>query len=402
MKRFVYPLMALFIGGIVVTGILLLQHYNPDLSLGIISCGSGFENPCLAASNSPYASFLGIPSAAWGMFFYLSMLFILLIADYAADFYYHAALAVMLPLTALAVLIDIFLAAMLIKLGTACTYCIATYGINVAALVVLYLWYRKEKDSFSFIESLKDSMASNSAPARAAVSSLFVAVVLLGFTVYLTNSLLETRNPGQEVPPQEVARFIDAFYQSPATDYSFPESGMIIGNDDAPVTMHVYTDYLCSACYKFYEVEKRLLALHGRDLKIIYYHFPLDQDCNDDMQRSVYPNSCVASRAMEAAVAQGTFVEYLLVHFKHYHEIHENGYSADKAKELAGSVKGFNISDFSSSLESRNENVQAHIEAAKTLGIQATPTLFIAGRKLEGVYPPELLSAIVQEELRRK
>ena len=45
------------------------------------------------------------------------------------------------------------------------------------------------------------------------------------------------------------------FYQTPAQKIDFPDSGIILGNPEAEVTLYVFTDFLCSACYEFYRIE---------------------------------------------------------------------------------------------------------------------------------------------------
>src|SRR5208337_3616108 len=116
MKKFAYAVLGLSIIGAIISGILLLNHYNPGTALVSLFCGSGPVNPCTELSGSGYAELLGVPVAAFGLMFYLGVLFIILIADYAEERYHDYALAVLIPVVTVSILVDIALGIVLINL----------------------------------------------------------------------------------------------------------------------------------------------------------------------------------------------------------------------------------------------------------------------------------------------
>ena len=114
----------------------------------------------------------------------------------------------------------------------------------------------------------------------------------------------------------------------------------------------------------------------------------------------------MASQAMAGAAAGGFFEEYLYFHFSDYSNI-RNGYNKEKAISIlessaSGSGKGPKAKEnFKKILNSQtyDREINAHIELAENLQIEATPTIFIAGRKITGVPPREFLDRVVEIEL---
>jgi protein-disulfide isomerase/uncharacterized membrane protein len=411
MKKFIYLILALSIAGALLSGILLIQHYYPEAKIGFINCGQGIINPCLSLARSNYSTVFGIPVAAYGLLWYLLVIFILLIADYAGGRYAAYSLALLLPLSALAVAVDIALGITLIVIRIFCPFCVATYAVNVCIFALSLLWHRasSKEEGFSLSAVYRELILSGDAsPDRKAFYSSFVLFVfLLFFAVFSTSYVLKLKTGETPVPADKISTFLDNFYKSPPEKVSFPDSGIVLGNPKADVTIVAFTDFLCSACYRFYQVEKLLLGKYADRIKIVYYNFPLDQGCNPTMQRTVYKNSCIAARALCAASDSGILEDYLVKHFEDYQKIHTN-YSADMAIAIFRSIapgarRSTDEARFHTLMNSdlTSRRIQEHIKLAKQLGIDSTPTMFIGGRRLVGVPPEEILDRILQKETAR-
>ena len=326
MKKFVYAILLLAIAGTVLSGVLLLQHFYPDVKLGFISCGSGIINPCLTLSQSGWATLFKIPVAAYGMFWYLLAMFIILIADYAGGRYYAYALAIILPLAAAAVVADVVLAVILVITKLFCTLCVTTYAVNIAILAVAILWFRTatREEQFSLAGTARElvSLKNITSDRKAFNSSFVLFLFLLCFAVFSTSHILNLKTGSRKLPADQVNAVLMNFYQTPPQKIDFPDGGIMLGNPDAEVTLNVYTDFLCSACYELYRMEQYLLAKWGTHLKIVYYNYPLDMVCNKDVRRTVYTNSCIASRAFIAASDAGIVEDYTLQHYADYQNTH--------------------------------------------------------------------------------
>ncbi len=409
MKKFAYAILGLSIIGALISGILLLDHYNPGTRLSALFCGGGPVNPCSELSKSEYAELFGVPLAAFGLMFYLAMLFIILIADYAEERYYDYARAVLMPLVAAAILVDIALGIILIKIQLACVLCISTYGVIIFMAITMALWHRtaRAQGSLTLTALYKEIfLPENATSDRKAFYAAFVLFVFfLAYAVFSTSSILKLRSNSERIAQQQVHAEVQNHYQQPVKKFNFPEDGIIVGNPEARVSIKVFTDFLCSFCYKMYLVEDYLLSKYRDKINIVYYHFPLDKSCNPYISRTMYKNSCIASRAVAAASEAGILEAYLKQHFLNYQTIHDS-YDQKRSLELlnglnANERKGLDDRKFLELMASpkTEKELKAHMLLAKKLGVDGTPTLFIGGRKIDGYRPAEVMEAIIKNEL---
>jgi protein-disulfide isomerase/uncharacterized membrane protein len=412
MKKFVYAILLLSIAGTVLSGLLLLQHYYPDAKIGIISCGGGIINPCLTLAQSGWATLFKIPVAAYGLLWYLLAMFIVLIADYAGGRYYAYSLAIILPLAVVAVAADAVLAVILIITQLFCTLCITTYAVNIGILAVAILWFRKagKDEQFSIAGTVRELVSvKDSSPDKKAFHSSFVLFLfLLCFAIFSTSYILNLKTGNRRVSEDKVNAFLTNFYQSPAQKIDFPDSGIILGNPGAEVTLNVFTDFLCSACYEFYRIEQYLFAKYGNRIRTVYYNFPLDMECNKELKRSVYKNSCIAARAFMAASDAGAMEDYTVKHFADYQNTHTR-YDLNLAlmafRQMSPAArKGVDEARFRQMMysEGTTRRLEEHIRLGKELGVDSTPTIFIGGRKMVGFPPMQVMDQIIRNELDHK
>jgi protein-disulfide isomerase len=214
------------------------------------------------------------------------------------------------------------------------------------------------------------------------------------------NYILNLKSNNSPVSKEDIKNFTLGFYSARVEEIQFPESNLVIGNPNAPITIYAFTDFLCSACYEFYKVEKYLLSKFKDKIKVVYFNFPLDKDCNVKMARSVYPNSCSASKAMIQNGYSGNFPAYLFEHFKDYKSIHEK-YNEEKAISiLPGNMDKIKFQEGMKS-QAVSDMLKSHIIFAEKIGISSTPTMFISGRRMSGVAPKEMMEELIKKELER-
>jgi protein-disulfide isomerase len=161
----------------------------------------------------------------------------------------------------------------------------------------------------------------------------------------------------------------------------------IKGNQSAPVTLVEYSDFQCPACGAFYPVVKRLLEEYGDKIKFIYRHFPL---------RQIHANADLAARAAEAAGQQGKFWEMHDLIF----ENQKNWSGAKNAETLFTEYAGYlnlNVEQFKTDLQAEGivQKVKKDYESGIASGVNATPTFFLNGKKIENLRSYEELRNIV-------
>ena len=159
-----------------------------------------------------------------------------------------------------------------------------------------------------------------------------------------------------------------------------PDRDHIRGSESAPVTLVEYGDYECPYCGQAEVVIRELLDSFGDDLRYVWRHLPL----ND-----VHPNAQMAAEAAEAAAAQGAFWEMHDKLLDHQDELTPPDLGR-YAEEL-----GLDVERFWDELRRREHapRVAEDVASADASGVAGTPTFFINGRRHQGAYDIETLTA---------
>jgi protein-disulfide isomerase len=165
------------------------------------------------------------------------------------------------------------------------------------------------------------------------------------------------------------------------------QSGHVRGVASAPVMIEEWADFQCPACGQFARLtEPQLLSTYVAkgQVDLVFHHFAfLGQESN------------WAAEAAECASEQGKFFEY---HDKLYaSQAGENRgtFSKDNLKKL-GADLGLATS-FNACVDSGRyaQVVRDDTKVGEGRGVQATPTLFVNGRKIEGAATFEQLRTII-------
>ena len=142
----------------------------------------------------------------------------------------------------------------------------------------------------------------------------------------------------------------------------------------SPVVLEEYGDYQCPPCGLLYPVLKDIEHEYGKQLQIVFHHFPLTK---------IHKNAMNAARAAEAARNQGRFWE---MHDRLYRN--QNAWKdlddprpmfIQYAQEL-----GLNADRFTRDLDSPEveQRIAADMQKGTTTGVTGTPTVFIDGNML--------------------
>ena len=167
-----------------------------------------------------------------------------------------------------------------------------------------------------------------------------------------------------------------------------PARDHLRGDADAPVTLVEYGDYECPYCGQAEVVIRELLSSFGGDLRYVWRHLPL----ND-----VHLHTQIAAEAAEAAAAQGSFWEMhdaLLAHQDELEPADLNRY----ARQI-----GLDMDRFWDEIRGRKhaERIAEDVDSADASGVAGTPSFFINGRRYEGAYDIQTLTAAVRTAARR-
>jgi protein-disulfide isomerase/uncharacterized membrane protein len=383
------PLLCLV--GFCLSAYLTVMHFGlltGDVSLGG-ACGS--EGDCNSVVSSRYGTLLGLPVSVWGLWYYilagtLSTAALLLRREDSPAFVRFT-----LRLTILALAFDAYLAwAMATRLQRFCPLCVATYGVNVLILLTLLPVARALRGQPGGMRTLLPSLAGLTRTSEPTyyreVLKLFLtglgvggSALVLAISLSLTHTLYES----QKV---ELVRLLEYLKQS--KPIAIPTEGLPArGPADAPISVVVFSDFMCEKCRlasKYFDI---VAANHRGLLRIAYVNYPADRDCNPNSDQTLHPGACILARAANCAGRQGRFWEFHDAVFAGPAKAMPE-YAARYARRA-----GLDPSTMDACMAESDSvsGIAGQIALAKSVGVTATPTSFINGRPLVGALRPWML-----------
>jgi protein-disulfide isomerase len=166
----------------------------------------------------------------------------------------------------------------------------------------------------------------------------------------------------------------------------FPANG-------AQVLIVKFNDYQCPSCRQTYMEYKGILAKYQNNPKVrfVTMDFPLDSECNT---AGIHGSACEAAAAVRMAKAKGKGSEMEEYLFSNQEKFTPT-WVKDAAKQVAG------VTDFDAEYPKVLEQVKADAALGRQLDVQATPTFFINGLKINGGFRPVFFEAVIEHELKK-
>ena len=168
-----------------------------------------------------------------------------------------------------------------------------------------------------------------------------------------------------------------------------PERDHIRGPEDAPVTLVEYGDFQCPVLRAGGAGHSRAAQSIRRDVRYVWRHLPL----ND-----VHPNAQLAAEAAEAAGAQGKFWDMYDALLSHQDDLspHKTRTASRSRSGSMSSASGMRCAGIEYA-----PRVAEDVASADASGVSGTPSFFINGRRHQGAYDIDTLTAAVKAALRR-
>jgi protein-disulfide isomerase len=392
-------------------------------------------------ARSSWSSLGGIPLAALGLVFYVSLGLLLALTLLVPD-ELRPGLAGLAALgLAFGLLVDLFLLGVqAFAVGAFCSLCILTYVLGALALFALLPAWRGALDPRGTLRQAEGRLAV----AGWALGTLAIAAAVVGAETTLDyreqrrqvallgmpapappppaatpdapplDATPPEAGPTPEAPsapveqtsetseeaeywkqraqelrqtlddPQKLeqyfARKAQAEFENARVETIDLENVPVKGPADAPVKVVEYSDFLCPFCRNLAMSLTQFVPQAGGRVAVHFKNYPLDKECNESLPRSTHPGACQLALGAVCAQYQGKFDAY------HDRVFSTEGLSNPGAADvirLAGEA-GLNAAAMRGCLEDPEAKavLAAQIAEAQRLGIRATPTLYVNGKKL--------------------
>lgn len=393
--------------GLVLSVVSLYQHigYGEGYLTGASFCNISQDFNCEAVNSSAWSTFLGLPIASYGIFFYLILggfVFFRTSADLLSPTQYRGFLSLW---TALGVLFSIVLFVISkVFIGALCPLCIANYIINVGLFAVVFPAVRRGGLLKSFnngFKALRAVLARMKTRDRVALRSLWFLslVIFLTLTSPFISGLFFVGGHGADSASEGVADTKTSWEDSPEFVFQLDHSGGMFGDFSkgdirAPIHIVEFADIECPGCRKMYVDLKDLLRRYEGLYFLTFKNFPLDHRCNPTIPRPFHLHACKAALFTRCAGEQGRFWQALDAVFTDPIIDHVNGEEL-VYRTLIDSIgvslgldkKALEACLFSDRYQSR---LHADIREGRRAGLTSTPSVWVNGKKIPMVSQQEL------------
>lgn len=353
-------------------------------------CDVNPQVSCTQAYLSRYGSIFGVPVALAGVVFFAVVLAITVVGN-RRDAQREDASGYVFVLSSVALLFVLYLAwASYVQLGTFCILCALTY---VAVLGIFTISARTPKPPIATLPGKAASDLASLVSTPLALLLTIAAVVAVGVVVSLF--------PAEHSPvPQQAAAYPALTDQQRADLDKWwavqPIVDLPIADEGAAVIVVKFSDYMCPACRQSFEWYKPIVAKYetGGRVRFVVKHYPLEGECNKHAPNNHYA-SCEAAAAVIMARATGkaqALDQWIFTN--------QGSLSPQTVKAAAREIGG--IQDFDAQYPRVLEEVTADANLGGTLGVNRTPTFYIAGRKLpnETLLPPQYFDYLIELALK--
>lgn len=198
---------------------------------------------------------------------------------------------------------------------------------------------------------------------------------------------------------QTVARIRQALASSPAVKAAANRNKILLdpvaipvngapakGPAKARMTIVEFSDFQCPFCVRAVQQLEAVMKTYPNDVRMIYKQFPLES----------HSQAALAARASLAAHAQGKF-------WPLHDHMYANSRAINREKILTWAKDlGLDMPRFIATLDSPATKAQVDRDIAdgERAAVNATPTIYLNGKKYQGSLEPQVLIPLIAAELK--
>jgi protein-disulfide isomerase len=172
------------------------------------------------------------------------------------------------------------------------------------------------------------------------------------------------------------------------------------GNPDAKVTIVNYDDFECPFCSRMHStLMSEILPQYGDKIKIIYKDYPLSM--HPWAQHAANDANCLAK---ESGKGYWEFADY--VHANQHviggpqKDVHQAFGELDRLTLDVGKKNGADATRLQACVKAQADaTVKSSMAEGDSVGVSATPTMFVNGERLEGAVDADQVKAALNQQL---
>ncbi len=173
------------------------------------------------------------------------------------------------------------------------------------------------------------------------------------------------------------------------------------GNKDAKVTVVNYDDFECPFCSRMHTtIFPGLFKDYGDRVLFIYKDYPLEEIHPWAVHAAVNAN-CLGAQSSDA---YWDYADYLHANQHAIGEVksHDGQHAElDKLATLQAEKHNLDVPKLQACVKAQDEKaVRASMREGDTVGVDATPTMFVNGQKLDGAVPAEAVRLALDQALK--
>lgn len=409
-KHYLLWVIALSSLGVVVS-IYSIWHHHQYWLLGATdaACNINAQLSCDRIAGSAYSELAGLPLGVWGLGFFVAIVVLAatLLPKRPLTNHSGSHLAALVLLTYLGVMVSLGLAVLsTVVIGAYCITCVMVYALNVSLGIVstYYLVTKQVSCSLAWSKAPQSGSAESGDSSTPWSGCLTAAVVVLVVFAGYYNFAKPKPEPSQfadhpQFSQQKTQRAaMENNLEAKVMDIKVHRSpyGELgedyrVGPDNAPITVVEFIDFECPACARAAPLAKGLAKLYPESVTVVVKNFPLSSACNPHVGSNMHPYACELAIMSRCAGAYGLFWSYHDLAFGQQALL-----KAGRPQQWAKDV-GLTEEQISGCLASEDlaSKIQADVAEAHALGVNATPTVFINGRKYIGLRSLDTMAAMV-------
>lgn len=374
--------------GFIISVYLLYMHLAPQLGMGGSNlCSMLFGGGCDAALMTTWSKLFGVPLAAWGMIYYITLTLVL--------FFHRLTRSVdAAPVPGFAVLIGLLGAAagvvlLVIMLGRwspFCAFCAIEHGLNIilAGLLlkangegVLRLLAR----GWNVLVHFFTGSGALSGSRRLSVAGIFM-ILVIAIALYQWAYIIEQSLEIDSLQLNEQG-IVGDLQRQKRVEIPIDSTDAILGDPNSTLKVVIFSDFQCPSCRSLARELMRMSPLFDQRAALVFKNLPLGKDCNPALEEDIHPKACLYARAAEVARQHGKFWEY--------HDDLFNAALSGYEPNLITLAKDHGIDSlaFGRQLDAPETaaKVRRDVELALKLGINGTPAVYVNGAVINDIRP---------------